>query len=113
MFPAICPPPRSPHKSKTIPAKIPATAVVHGLCAASSTYYTAFIKEDEALNFTPFELPDVEGCTNTTTSTEDLTVQLCSGGALLTRQNSMRLDCPYFGDIVDPRACRLVMVKVA
>lgn len=94
-------------------SKIPATAAVKGLCAASSTYYTAFIKEDEALNFTPFELPDVEGCTNTTTSTEDLTVQLCSGGALLTRKNSMRLDCPYFGDIIDPRACRLVMVKVA
>ena len=93
-------------------SKIPATAVVKGLCAASSTYYTAFIKEDEAFNFTPFELDEVEGCTNTTTSTDDLTVQLCSGGSLLTHKNAMRIDCPYWGDIVDPRACRLVMVKV-
>lgn len=92
-------------------SKIAANASVIPLVAASKKYYLAFLKEDESFNWTPFELPDVEGCTNTTTSTDDLTVQLCSGGALLTRKNSMRLDCPYFGDIVLPQSCRLIFVQ--
>lgn len=92
-------------------SKIPDNAVVTGLCESGATYYTSFIKEDEAFNWTPFELPDVEGCNNTTTTTEEMSVQLASGGNLLKRYNSMRLDCAYFGDIVDPRACRLIYVK--
>lgn len=92
-------------------SEISATAVVHGLCDASTTYMVGYIKEAKALNWTPFELPDVESCTNTTTSTEDLTIQLASGGELLKRKNMMRFDCPFFGDIVDPRACRLVYYK--
>lgn len=92
-------------------SEIPASAVVKSSVEASTTYYTALIKEDSAFNWTPFELDDVENCTNTTTSTDDLTVQLVSGGDLLKRKNKMRFDCPYFGDIVDPRACRLVYYK--
>ena len=90
---------------------IAAQSAVTGLCDSGATYYTALIKEDEAFNWTPFELPDVEGCNNTTTTTEEMSVQLASGGNLLKRYNSMRLDCAYFGDIVDPRACRLIYVK--
>lgn len=92
-------------------SKISATAVVKGLCSANTAYDVALIKEDESFNWTPFTLPDVDGCTNTTSATEDISVQLVSGGTLLTRKNQMRLDSPYFGDIVDPRACRLVYVK--
>lgn len=92
-------------------SKIPAEAEVKGLCAASTTYYTCLIKEDRSFNWTPFALPDVDGCKNTTTSTDDLTIQLVSGGDLLKRYNSMRFDSPYFGDIVDPRANRLVYYK--
>jgi len=78
---------------------------------ASTTYFVALLKEDSAFNWTPLELPDVDGCKNTTSSTEDITVQLVSGGDLLKRANKMRFDSPYFGDIVDPRACRLVYYK--
>lgn len=92
-------------------SKIPATAVVKGVLEAGETYYVGFLKEDSAFNWTPFELPDVENCTNTTSSTEDITIQLVSGGDLLTRKNKMRLDAPYFGDLVDPRACRIVYYK--
>lgn len=92
-------------------SKISANAVVKGLCAAGKKYNLALIKEDESFNWTPFELPEVDGCTNTTSATEDISVQLVSGGSLLTRKNQMRLDSPYFGDIVDPRACRLVYVQ--
>lgn len=91
--------------------KIAANATVNGLCEAGATYHIAYVKEDEALNWTPFALPDVENCTNTTSETEDVSVQLVSGGSLLTRKNSMRMDSAFFGDIVDPRACRLVYVK--
>lgn len=92
-------------------SKIPATAVVKGLLDASTTYYVGYLKEDSAFNWTPFELQDVEGYNNTTSSTEDITIQLVSGGELKTRKNAMRFDAPYFGDIVDPRACRLVYYK--
>ena len=92
-------------------SEIPENAVVKSDVEASATYYVALIKEDSAFNWTPFELPDVENCKNTTTSTDDLTIQLVSGGELLTRKNKMRFDCPYFGDIVDPRACRLIFCK--
>lgn len=91
--------------------KIPANATVTALCAASKSYYTCLIREDSAFNWTPFDLPDVQGCDNTTSKSEDLTIQLASGGTLLTRDNTTRMDCPYFGDIVDPRACRLVYVQ--
>lgn len=93
-------------------SKIASGAKIIPLIAANKHYDLAFLKEDEALNWTPFELEDVEGCKNTTTSTDDLTVQLCSGGSLLTRKNSMRLDCPYFGDIVNPQSCRLIFVLI-
>ena len=92
-------------------SEIGAGAVVKSDVDASTTYYVALIKEDEAFNWTPFELEEVEGDKNTTTSTDDLTVQLVSGGDLKTRKNAMRFDCAYFGDIVDPRACRLVFYK--
>lgn len=90
---------------------IPANAIVKGLCEAGASYDTAFIKEDEAFNWTPFTLEDVDGANNTTSATDDITVQLVSGGELLKRTNMMRMDSPYFGDIVDPRVCRLVYVK--
>lgn len=92
-------------------SEIPVNAAVTPLVDKNTSYYVAMIKEDSAFNWTPFELDDVEGCKNTTTSTDDLTVQLVSGGDLKTRKNAMRFDCPYFGDIVDPRACRLVFYK--
>lgn len=92
-------------------SKIAANAAVGGICEAGATYNVALVKEDEAFNWTPFELPDVDGCTNTTSATEDVSIQLVSGGTLLTRNNMMRLDSAYFGDIVDPRACRLVYVQ--
>lgn len=93
-------------------SKIPANATVTALCAAGKSYYTCLIREDSAFNWTPFKLDDVQGCENTTSETEDLTIQLCTGGTLLTRTNTARMDCPYFGDIVDPRANRLVLVEV-
>lgn len=86
-------------------------AVVKSAVDASTTYFVALLKEDSAFNWTPFELPDVENCKNTTSSTEDITVQLVSGGDMLKRTNQMRFDSPYFGDIVDPLACRLVYYK--
>ena len=92
-------------------SEIAASAVVKSSVEASTTYYTALIKEDSSFNWTPFELDDVEGCTNTTSSTEDITIQLVSGGNLEKRSNKMRFDSAYFGDIVDPRACRLVYYK--
>lgn len=92
-------------------SEIAANAVVKSSVDASTTYFVALLKEDSAFNWTPFELPDVDGCKNTTSSTDDITVQLVSGGDLKTRRNEMRFDSPYFGDIVDPRACRLVYYK--
>lgn len=92
-------------------SKIPAEAQVKGLLEAGATYYVGYLKEDSAFNWTPFELPDVENYTNTTSSTEDITIQLVSGGELKTRKNAMRFDAPYFGDIVDTRACRLIYYK--
>lgn len=92
-------------------SEIPENAVVTALVEKNTSYYTAIIKEDSAFNWTPFELDDVEGCTNTTSSTDDITVQLVSGGSLEKRKNKMRLDSAYFGDIVDERACRLVFYK--
>lgn len=92
-------------------SEISANAVVKGLAVANGSYDIAFIKEDEAFNWTPFSLEDVDGAVNTTSETEDISVQLVSGGNLLKRTNMMRLDSPYFGDIVDPRLCRLVYVQ--
>lgn len=92
-------------------SEIPASAVVKSSVDASTTYYVALLKEDSAFNWTPFELDDVQGCENTTSATEDITVQLVSGGDFLKRANKMRFDSPYFGDIVDPRACRVIFYK--
>lgn len=90
---------------------IPENAVVKSPVEAASTYFVGLIKEDESFNWTPFELEEVDGCKNTTSSTEDITVQLVSGGNLEKRDNKMRFDASYFGDIVDPRANRLVYYK--
>lgn len=92
-------------------SEIAANAVVKSPVEAATTYFVGLIKEDECFNWTPFELDDVDGCKNTTSSTEDIVVQLVSGGNLEKRSNKMRFDASYFGDIVDPRANRLVYYK--
>ena len=92
-------------------SEIAANAVVKSPVEAATTYFVGLIKEDESFNWTPFELDDVDGCKNTTSSTEDIVVQLVSGGNLEKRSNKMRFDASYFGDIVDPRANRLVYYK--
>lgn len=88
------------------------TSVTAGL-TEGHTYYVGLLRDSEAFNWTPFNLPEVDGYKNTTVTDKDITVQLVSGGDIATRANYIRLDVPYFGDIVDPRVCRTIYVDKA
>lgn len=92
--------------------KIPSGAKIHSNIEADASYYTGFVRDTEAFNWTPYEMPELLGLHNATTSTDDLTIHVVGGGEVKTRSNVMRLDAPYFGDIVDPRVCRLILVKM-
>lgn len=90
---------------------IPAGAEVTMLVEAGADYYVGLVRDAEAFNWTPFEWPELLALENTTSSTDDLTIQLAAGGEILQRTNVMRMDCPYFGDIIDERAVRTLFVK--
>ena len=85
------------------------TAVTCGL-TEGHTYYTGLVRDTDAFNWTPFEWPDVHALDNTKSVTDELTIQVVTGGEILDRSNVMRLDVPYFGDIVDTRAVRTLYI---
>lgn len=90
---------------------IPADAAVKMLVEGGADYYVGLVRDAEAFNWTPFEFPELLALQNSTSSTDELTIQLAAGGEILGRTNVMRMDCPYFGDIVDERAVRTLFVK--
>lgn len=90
-----------------IPADAKATMLVEG----GADYYVGLVRDADAFNWTPFEFPELLALDNSTSSTDELTIQLAAGGEILQRTNVMRMDCPYFGDIVDERAVRTLFVK--
>lgn len=90
---------------------IPAGAAVTMLVEGGADYYVGLVRDADAFNWTPFEFPELLALDNSTSSTDELTIQLAAGGEILQRTNVMRMDCPYFGDIVDERAVRTLFVK--
>lgn len=92
-------------------AGIAADSAVKMLVEAGADYYVGLVRDAEAFNWTPFEFPELLALQNATSSTDELTIQLAAGGEILQRTNVMRMDCPYFGDIVDERAVRTLFVK--
>lgn len=92
---------------KGIAADSVATMLVEG----DADYYVGLVRDAEAFNWTPFEFPELLALQNATSSTDELTIQLAAGGEILQRTNVMRMDCPYFGDIIDERAVRTLFVK--
>lgn len=91
---------------------IAANAKVTMLVDASTDYYIGLVRDSEAFNWTPFEWPELLALENYTTSTDELTVQIAGGANIEGRTNVIRMDVPYFGDIVDERAVRTLYVKV-
>lgn len=91
---------------------IAADTAVKCLVDASTQYYVGLVRDAEAFNWTPFEWPELLALDNSTSSTDELTIQLAAGGEILQRTNVMRMDVPYFGDIVDERAVRTLYIKV-
>lgn len=92
---------------------IPANAQVTMLVEANTDYYIGLVRDSDAFNWTPFEWPELLALDNSTSSTDELTIQMAAGGEILQRTNIMRMDIPYFGDIIDERAVRTLYVKVA
>lgn len=90
---------------------IPVDAGVTCELTAGTEYHIGLIREASAFNWLPFELTKLYGVENRTTSVDELTLHICTGGELLKYENATRIDCPYFGDIVDERACRTIYVK--
>ena len=90
---------------------IPAEAAVTCLVDANTDYFIGLVRDADAFNWTPFEWPELLALENSVSSTDELTIQLAAGGAILERTNVMRMDVPYFGDIVDERAVRTIYVK--
>lgn len=91
---------------------IPQNAGAHLLVSAGADYYIGLARDAEAFNWTPFEWPELLALQNSTSSTDELVIQLAAGGNIVGRTNVMRMDCPYFGDIIDERAVRTIYVKV-
>lgn len=91
---------------------IPANKAVTMLVTAKADYYIGLARDADAFNWTPFEWPELMALENSVSSTDELTIQLAAGGNIEARTNVMRMDCPYFGDIVDERAVRTIYVKV-
>lgn len=91
---------------------IAANAKVTMLVDASTDYYIGLVRDSDAFNWTPFEWPELLALENYTTSTDELTVQIAGGANIEGRTNVIRMDVPYFGDIVDERAVRTLYVKV-
>ena len=91
---------------------ISANAAVKMLVDASTDYYIGLVRDSEAFNWTPFEWPELLALENYTTSTDELTIQIAGGANIEGRTNVIRMDVPFFGDIVDERAVRTLYVKV-
>lgn len=91
---------------------IAANAAVTSLVEADTDYYVGLVRDADAFNWTPFEWPELLALDNSTSSTDELVIQLAAGGEINQRTNVMRMDVPYFGDIIDERAVRTLYVKV-
>lgn len=89
-------------------AKISDNAAITWLTGANKTYAVGIIRSREALNWTPVEFEDIEGCKNATTTTPTMSFHAAYDGDIDTASNKGRLDTIYNGKIVDPRFVRTV-----
>lgn len=89
-------------------AKISDNAAITWLTGANKTYAVGIIRSREALNWTPVEFEDIEGCKNATTTTPTMSFHAAYDGDIDTASNKGRLDAIYNGKIVDPRFVRTV-----
>lgn len=92
---------------------IPSGKQVKLLVQPNTDYYVGLVRDSDAFNWTPFEWPELLALDNSTSPTDELVIQLAAGGEILQRTNIMRMDIPYFGDIIDERAVRTLYVKIA
>lgn len=89
-------------------AKIADNAVITWLTGANKTYAVGIVRSREALNWTPVEFDDIEGCKNATTTTSTMSFHAAYDGDIDTAANKGRLDTIFNGKIVDPRFVRTI-----
>lgn len=93
-------------------AKISDNAAITWLTGANKTYAVGIIRSREALNWTPVEFEDIEGCKNATTTTPTMSFHAAYDGDIDTASNTGRLDAIYNGKIVDPRFVRTIYWEI-
>lgn len=88
--------------------KIADNAAITWLTGANKTYAVGIIRAREALNWTPVEMFDIEGCKNATTTVPTMSFHAAYDGDIDDASNKGRLDTIYNGKIVDPRLVRTI-----
>ena len=93
-------------------AKIADNAAITWLTGANKTYAVGIIRAREALNWTPVEFEDIEGCKNASTTTPTMSFHTAYDGDIDSASNKGRLDTIYNGKIVDPRLVRTIYWEI-
>ena len=92
--------------------KIADDAVITWLTGANKTYAVGIIRAREALNWTPVEMSDIEGCKNATTTVPTMSFHSAYDGDIDDASNKGRLDVIFNGKIVDPRLVRTIYWEI-
>ena len=92
--------------------KIADNADITWLTGANKRYAVGIIRAREALNWTPVEMFDIDGCKNATTTVPTMSFHAAYDGDIDDATNKGRLDTIYCGKIVDPRLVRTVYWEI-
>ena len=93
-------------------AKIADNAVITWLTGANKTHAVGILRAREALNWTPVEMEDIEGCKNANTTVPTMSFHAAYDGSITDASNTGRLDAIYNGKIVDPRFVRTIYWEI-